>query len=69
MGVSFQGRNHSSGDRGTAPKSDIITVAAPQRKVAGTTWLLCARPPRLSEQARDGGQASPGSPELLAWGR
>jgi len=44
MGVSFQDRNHCSGDRGTAPKSDIIMVAAPQRKVAGTTWLLCASP-------------------------
>jgi len=54
MGVSFRGRNHCSVDRGTAPKSDVIIVAAPQRKVAGTTWLLCA---------------SPGSSELLAWGR
>jgi len=54
MGVSVQGRNHCSGHRGTAPKSDVIMVAAPQRKVAGATWLLCA---------------SPGSPELLAWGR
>ncbi len=54
MGVSFQGGNHCSGDRGTAPKSNIIMVAAPQRKVAGTSGLLCA---------------SIGSPELLAWGR
>jgi len=54
MGVSFQGRNHCSGDGGTAPKSNVIMVAAPQGKVAGTTKLLCA---------------SPGSPELLAWGR
>jgi len=54
MGVSFQDCNHCFGDRGTAPKSDIITVAAPQRKVAGTTWLL---------------SASPGSPKMLAWGR
>ena len=54
MGVSFQGRNHCSGDCGTAPKSDVIVVAAPQRKVAGTTWLLCA---------------CAGNPEMLAWGR
>ncbi len=57
MGVSFRGRNHCSGDRGTAvrqahgpeqsrrtPKSDVIMLAAPQRKVAGTTWSLCASP-------------------------
>ncbi len=57
MGVSFQGCNHCSGNRGTAvrqahgpqqsrrtPKSDLIMVAAPQRKVAGTTWPLCASP-------------------------
>jgi len=36
MGVSFEARNHCFGDRGTAPKSDIIMVAAPQSKVAGT---------------------------------
>jgi len=54
MGVSFRGRNHCSGDCGTEPTSNIIMVAAPQRKVAGTTWLLCA---------------SPGSPKMLAWGR
>jgi len=34
MGVSFQDRNHCSGDRGTAPKSNVIMVAAPQSKVA-----------------------------------
>jgi len=47
MRVSFQGRSHCYGDRGTAPKSDHIMVAAPQRKVVGTTWLLCACPGAL----------------------
>jgi len=60
MGVSFQDRNHCSGDRGTAPKSDIIMVAAPQRKVAGTTWLFCASPgtPENAQRAH--------SPQLAA---
>ncbi len=34
MGVFFQGRNHCFGDRGTAPKSDIIYAVAPQRNLA-----------------------------------
>jgi len=48
MGVSFQGHNHCSGDRGTAPKFCVIIVAATQRKVAGSTWLLCACPGALN---------------------
>jgi hypothetical protein len=53
---------------GTAPKSNNIMAGAPQRKVACMTELLCARPPRLSEQARDGGQACPESPETVYGG-
>jgi hypothetical protein len=34
MGVSFQADNHLPGGCGTAPKCNIVMVAAPQRKVA-----------------------------------
>ncbi|NNG06130.1 MAG: hypothetical protein HKM90_00235 [Desulfobacteraceae bacterium] len=54
MGGSFQADNHLPGGCRTAPKSNIIMVVAPQRKVALMTDLLCA---------------CPGSAEYLAWGR
>jgi hypothetical protein len=69
MWVSFQADNHLPGGCGTARKCNNIIVAAPQRKVASMMDLPCARPPRLSEQARDGGQARSRSPEYWRWGR
>jgi hypothetical protein len=69
MGISFQADNHLPGGCGTAAKCNIIMAAAPQRKVASMMDLPCARPFRLSELARDGGQACSRSPEYWRWGR
>jgi len=48
MGVSFQAENHLPGGCKTAPKCNIIMVAAPQPKAVSMMDLPCARPPRPS---------------------